>query len=333
LQQGTGYTAASNLATTGGSGTGCEITISTIGESPLEAVTACRIQNPNWYICSFVGTAADADKTAIASYIEGASPASQYFTVSSEASVLNGSVSSLPGLLQALDLRRTLCTYATTQGGTYPLNAHISGAAAGYAMGANNQAADSYFDLNDKTLYSVAAEPGLTPTQIQNIRGTWNREDLGLNCNLLVVYNNGAYTLFQAGLMSGGTFFDLTLFVDMLAADIQTSLMAYRVSQQAVPITDQSMVAVKGIIEGACTRSQVIGFIAPSGTWQGGTIGTGSNQVVNGQAFPQGFYVYVPSVTSLSQAQVSARILPPVVVAVIASGSGNSMAISLQIQQ
>lgn len=330
--QGTGYSTASNLATTGGTGTGLEINITAIGETPAQAVEACRLQNPSWYICLFVGTATDSDHEAIAAFIEGASPASVYFVTASGATVPNGASSSLPGVLQAAKYNRTLSEYSTTQTGAYPNNAFAAAAPAGYAMGANNGAAGSYFDLNNKSLSGVVPEP-LTPTQILAIRGASDRSTTGLNCNLIVPYQGGAYNLFQPGIMASGRWFDEVLQIDMLVSDIQSSLMALFVSVGALPITNGGVAQVKTVIAGACERSKTRGFVAPSGTWQGVAVGTGSAAIAPGDALPNGYYLYAPPVSSLSQAQKSARQMPPVTVLLVESGSGHSLAVSVNVQQ
>lgn len=72
-QAGTGYTVESGQATTPitGSGSGCTISILSIGETPLQAVSACRAASPQWYACMFVspvesGAAAATTATAAA---------------------------------------------------------------------------------------------------------------------------------------------------------------------------------------------------------------------------------------------------------------------------
>jgi hypothetical protein len=330
--QGTGYSVASNLASTStGAGTGLTVNVTAIGESPVQAVAACRLQNPDWYIVQYVGTAIDSDYLAIAAFVES-SPATVHFVTSSEAGIPNGTTSTLPGLLQAAKYRRTLVMYSTTQGNVYPNNQYAVAGAAGYAMGANSEAPGSYFDLNNKTLEGIAPEP-LTATQILNIRGACDRTVNGLNCNLLVNYQNKAYTLFQLGTMSDGTWFDEVLFVDMLVADIQASLMAYITSVGAIPINNAGVQTCKSIISAACQRSQTIGFMATSGIWQEGKIGIGAGSLNFNDAMPSGYFLYAPLVSSLSPAQRSARVMPPITVAMIEAQSMHSLAISLQVQQ
>lgn len=65
--QGYGYSIANNLATTGGNGSGAQITISAIGETPAQAVAACRVYSPQWYSCVVVGKGASTTGTASSS--------------------------------------------------------------------------------------------------------------------------------------------------------------------------------------------------------------------------------------------------------------------------
>lgn len=329
--QGTGYSAASNLATTGGSGTGLEINILTIGETPLQAITACRLQNPQWYCCQFVGTAADADHLAIAAYIQGASPNSLYFLTSGDAAILANSANNLFAQLQAAKYSRTFPVYSTTQGGLFPNNAYASAGPMGLAMGLNTGAPGSYFDLMFKTIAGVAYEP-LTQTQVNSICGTVSRSSNGLNGNVVVQYANGAYQWIQNATMASGDFFDEIMNLDMLSSDMQTSGVNLLVSVPALPITDGGVSQMANVISGACDRAQSRGFIAPSGVWKGVTIGTGNAALADGDALPKGYYVYAPPVSSMSAAQRAARIMPSMTVALVEAQSGHSLQITVEVQ-
>lgn len=330
--QGTGYAVASNLATTGGTGTGAEVTITVVGETPLQSVIACRQVNPQWYICEFVGTATDSDTQAIAAFAESASPVMQFFHTTGEAAVLNNTTPNIAATLQALGYRRTQLAYSTTQSGAFPNNVHAVAAVMGYAMGANNGGPGSYFTLNNKTLAGVAAEP-LSQTQVNNIMGTVSRSAAGLNCNLYLNYANGSYLFYQPGIQVGGTWFDEVLFLDMLVSAIQVNVVNLFATERSVPITDSGVLLVRSVINQALAQSQAIGFIAPSGVWTGQTIGTGPAQIVAGDPFPNGYSMYNAPVSTLSQAQKSNRQLPPITIALIAAQSANSLSVSIVVQQ
>ncbi len=330
--QGSGYSVASALHTTGGSGTGLEVNITAIGETAVEAVTACRVADPAWYACMFVGTAVDADHLAIAAYIEAAEPASVYFLTSGSVAVLNVTAGNLFAALQAAEYRRTFAMYATTQSGTFPHNAYASAAPMGYAMGANNGTSGSYFDIMFKGLAGVAAEP-LTQSQVNAICGTVDRSSPGLNGNVMLDYQNGSYTWLQPAIMASGVFFDEVLNLDMLASDMQQSGVALLTSVPALPITDAGVIQMKTALAGACDRAKERGFIAPSGVWQGVDVGSGSAAVKSGQALPNGYYLYAPPVSTLSRQSRAARVMPPITVLVIEAQSGHSLSVTLSVQR
>lgn len=328
--QGTGYAALNTNSVTGGTGTGLEVDISAIGETPLEAVQACRAADAGWYSCMFVGTAADTDHVDIATYIEAAYPASTYFYTTGEAAVLNAPSTSLPAQLQALKFNRTFGVYATTQGGLYPNNIYACAAAMGIAMGRNTGAAGSYFDVMFKPVSSIAAEP-LTSSQIAAICGSSDRSNPGLNCNVYCPFQGG-YAWFMYATMASGIFFDIILNVDMLASDIQYSGVNLLTSVPALAITEGGMATMRGVISNACQRAQVKGFIDPSGFWNGVTVGVGNAAINNGDPLPKGYALYAPPVSSLSSAQRAARVLPSIVVLVIESESGHSLTVDVNLQ-
>ncbi len=330
--RGTLYSVASGLSTTGGSGTGLSVNITAIGETPLQAMQACRVAQTDWYACMFVGTATDADCLEIAAFIESASPASVYFVTTGEADVLNTPADNLLADLKSAKYRRTFAMYATTQGGTFPNNAYASAAPMGYAMGANTGAAGSYFDVMFKAIYGVAPEP-LTQSQANAICGPIDRSSPGLNANVMLSYQNGSYSWIQPAIMASGDFFDEVLNLDMLASDMQFSGVNLLTSVPALPITDGGVTMMKNVLAGACERAKARGFIAPSGIWQGVGVGTGSAAIEPGDALPQGYYLYAPPVSSMSAARRAARIMPPITALVIEAQSGHSLAVTLDVQR
>ena len=336
--QGTSYTVAYGLPVTGGTGTGLEVNITAVGETPLEAVTSCRLAQYLWYCCMFVGSHFDgsattnADYEAIAAYIEAASPASTLFITDGESATLNGSLTSLPANLQASAYRRTNTTYSTTQSGSAPNNIYASAAPMGLAMGLNTATPGSYFSLSYKQMAGVIAEP-LNATQTNNVCGNSFRTSVGQQCNVCVDYASGAYvSLYQFATQASGNFFDEILQLDMLANNIQTTVFNYFTTARSIPITDAGATLIKNLVQQCCVTSQQIGFIAPSGVWQGATIGTGNQQIYPGKALPQGYAIYTPSVLTLSAQQKANRQMPPVTVALIESGSGISQVVVVNVQ-
>lgn len=330
--QGEGYADAVGLATSGGTGTGLTITLSgALGATPLQAVSACRFKQSAWYACMFVGsvgTVSDADNEAIAGFIEAASPPSVYFLTNGSAAVLNNTAGNLLAVLQAASYRRTFSMYSTIQGGTFPSNVYASAAPMGYAMAMNNGTAGSYFTLALKALAGVGYEP-LTQTQFNTICGPPNRSQPGLNGNALLSWANGSYIFLENGTMANGSFFDQTLFLDMLASQIQINGINLLTSVTALPITNSGVAQMVNVISQACVAIQTLGFIAPSGVWQGVTIGP----IKAGTSLPKGYFVYGPNVNTLSPGQKQARQLPPMNVLIIESEAGQSLNVTINVQQ
>ena len=404
VSQGSGYSIATGVATLPTlTGSGLTVNITAIGETPLQAITACRNASPSWYACMFVGpttycnttalgtassgstaltvgtvvgtiaigqyvygtniavgtyvasgsgtswvlsqatlgalsstaldfygAASDTDYEAIAGFIQTcnglSTPASVYFLTSTEPPYISQQFP-LFSTLQADGYSRTFPMYSTTQGGAFPNNIYASAAVMGLAMGLNTGVTGSYFTLAEKSLTGVGPEP-LTISQFETIAGTPDRSSTGVNGNVYVVWNSGAYTFLVNGTMSSGVFFDQILFVDMLAAAIQTNGINLLTSLPSLPITDPGAAAMANVIAQACQQSQAIGFIAPAGVWRGPTIGPYSY----GTPMPKGYAVYYPPVSTLSQGARAARRLPPMNVLIIEAEAAQSVVVQINVQ-
>lgn len=318
--QGTGYSPANNLSTTGGTGTGLEINVLTIGETPLEALTACRAASPVWYIASFASTVQDSDHEACAAFAEGATQPTQYHISSGSTGILNNAAGNLGATLQAAKYRRTLTVYSTTQGGLAPNNAYAAAAVMGRVMALNTKSAGSYFTAKFKQLTGVIAEP-LTQSQVTAIEQ--------LNVNLYLSFQGGAFTWLEQGVMSGGTFFDETLFLDMIAADMQINVATLFTTLPGIPITEQGLTQIKGVLSQIGEQYQTIGFIAPSGIWQGPTIGN----YTAGTPISNGFAIYAPPVSSLTEEQRNARQFPPITFLLCEASAGHSLTVTINVQR
>jgi len=322
---GTGYSVATGLTTTGGSGTGLEVDITVVGETPLQAVTACRNVGTAWYACMFVGTATDADHEAIALFAQSALPPMCYFITTSDANVLNNVAGNLCATLQAADYNRVFTMYATTQGGAAPNNVYASAAVMGVAMGLNTGLAGSYFTLMFKALVGVIAEP-LTQAQVSTLCGNPGFTE-GINCNVYVGYAN-VYTFLQQGTMANGQFFDEILGLDMLISGMQFGVADLLVDLPSVPQTDPGQTQIIHQVNQACEAARIRGFIA-GGTWEG-------VQILNltaGQTLPNGYLAQSPAYATQLASNRALRQSMPVYVAIIEAGAANCVIIGVYVQR
>ncbi len=331
-KQGTAYSVASALATVAQSpstGTGLEVNITAIGETPLQAITACRLAQPNWYTCMST-TAVDADHLAIAAFAQTATPAMQYFYGTQSLSALTGAAGNIFSLIKAQNYGRAQGAYSTVQGGAAPNNQYIAAAIMGVAMGLNTGAPNSNFSLAAKSLVGITVEP-LTLEQINVFAGTPGL-GFGNNGNS---YNNYAnsYSFYYQGVNGNGSSFMTVLGLDMIAADAQISILNVLKSLAAIPQDDAGQALVLNAARGSGSRSANRGFIAP-GTWNGSAIPLlPSGGLAQGTSLSSGYWAGSSSFSTQSPSDRALFKGMPVYMAVILAGTQQSFIIGISVQQ
>ena len=291
-------------------------------ESFLQAITACRLVNFDWYIGICLG-AAKADHQAIALWAESASPTTLYAYTTSDADVItsNPSPAGIFQYLKNLSYSRSIGQYSTTQGGSPLANPdaeYAMVAAMGYACGQNTGLAGSAFTMKFKEEVGIATEP-LTATQLYYIQEQ--------NGNAYVSYGN-YYKWLVEGVMANGYFFDEMINLDMLVNNIQLNVADLLNSTPKVPQTDAGVTEMIHVINQACQQAVDVGFLAP-GTW------TGVNllNLKTGDTLPNGFLVQAGSLADQSNADRQARKSPPFYIAVKESGAFHNVVIGVYVNR
>lgn len=318
-QQGTLYSVANNLATVAVTGVGInlEVDITAIGETPLQAIQACRTASPAWYLVVALA-AVDADHIAIGEWAQAQTPQLVYFYTTTTAASLNGTTGNVFSVLKTGNYSRAFGIYSTIQGGLAPNNIYAAVAAMGVAMGLNTGLANSYFTMKFKQLVGIVTEP-LSQTQINVIEGN--------NGNLYLSYAN-SYTWLEQGMVANGQFFDEVLNLDMLGSDIQYSCVDLLVGNPAILQTNPGQGQILNAVNGACSRSAARGFVS-GGIWEGVTI----LNLSPGDAIPNGYLSQSPAYATQSKSDRAARKSMPVYVAIIESGAVHSILIGVYVQQ
>jgi hypothetical protein len=115
VQQGTGATVTTGVATTtNGSGTGLTLNITAIGETALQAIQACRIVSPSWYLFNVLGSS-DGDNIAMTEWAQTAAPVCQNFFRTFSSNVTTGAAGNIFSTLKAGDYNRYQGVYSTVQ--------------------------------------------------------------------------------------------------------------------------------------------------------------------------------------------------------------------------
>ena len=217
------------------------------------------------------------------------------------------------GLLDTLFSRsssRSVCTYAAV----------LSDAAAvmGCAMGLQLASSASSFALCYKTLQGVTPSD-LTQTQIDAIQA------LGGN---VFVTRNYTFHLLEKGSTPSGLRYDEVLYMDMIAADLQSaavSLLAQNTGK--LPQTDDSTAMFinlfSGILAGYTARN-----VLASAEWRGAAVGP----LQNGDIVENGFALWADSYDTQSEADRAAHKAMPIQVALTLAGSLESVVINVNVQ-
>lgn len=313
--QGTGYTVANGLATTGGTGTGLEVDITAVGESLLQASQACRAASNSWYGLA-VNNPVDADNLALSEWADPLWTSTRYYPWSNDVAIINGTADNLALQLQTLELR-VLGTYSTTQSGVYPNNIYAAAAVMGVEMGLNTGLAGSFFSTAAKQLVGIAPEP-LTQTEYTNIVAA------GFNayCNFQ------PYQFYEPGFMSNGAPNYLWLQLAVLVANIQIDVLDVIDSNPVVPQTNAGEQLLLQAVNQACANSASIGFLA-AGTWTGAPVLPQYGGPSNGSALPLGYVAVAPPYSQVSQANIDAGKAAPIYCCVTSAGAVQSLVIGV----
>ena len=314
--QGTGYTPATGVAVTGGTGTGLLIDLTTVGETPLQAVQACRTASAAWWAVAALA-AVTADHEAIAGWIQGQIPTGCYFYTTSDDAVLAG-VGDVFTYMKTNSYNRVFGIYSTTDNGAALNNIYAAVACMGVAMGMNTGLANSYFTMKFKQLVGITSEP-LSQSSVNTIEGN--------NGNLYLNYAN-TYNWLEQGVVGNGQFFDEVLNLDMLASAIQYNVIDLFTETPSVPQTDAGQTMILNAVNQAGQQAVNIGFLA-QGTWNGQTV----LGVTSGTPIPLGYMAVSPKYSTQSQADKLARKAMPVYMLITEAGAVHSVLIGVYVQR
>ena len=269
----------------------------TSNETAVQAMTACREANSEWYLGYICGVAKD-DIIEVAKYMDSATPSSIYAYTTSDSDVLDNKPENVVEVLKKSGVHRTLGQFSTTENAVMAI--------AGYAMAANTQTAGSAYTLKFKQEIGIKTET-LNSTQVTLLKNN--------HCNVYI--NRGsAYNLFEDGVMADGTPFDELLNLDILTNNIQSAVINAMQTSAKITQTDSGMDNLLNHITSPLEKARNIGFIAP-GIWNTASI----LSVNTGDTLPRGYMILADSIDGQSQADREARKSPPIYILVKLAGA------------
>jgi hypothetical protein len=314
VTQGTGYTLGAATATANGAGSGLTLTISSVGETPLQAILACRAASSAWYPVVSL-TATKADHIAIAPIIEALTPKTMYLYATQDADALAGTAGNVFLTLQGQKYSRSY--------GRYSPDSYAVCRDMGIMCGLATGLANSAFTMMFKQPVGETPAP-LTFSQVQQIAGDPQLGTFGQGGNVYVTFN-GEFQILMQGQMANGFFLDQILYRDMLANSFQTQVMNLLIQSPKIPLTDSGVTQIIHELNGICANFVSMGYIAQTAVWEGVQI----LNLNNGDTMPQGFVIQAPKVSTLSSANRSARQSPPIYVSYVEAGAIQSVTIAV----
>lgn len=276
-------------------------------ETVLEALTACRAKEADWYIA--YSTDVDSDElSAIALYVQSVVPATLFAYNTTDADVLvSGPVpDDICTTLKDLNYSRIIGMYSTTP--------HAICGIMGYACGANSGLANSAYTLFAKTITGATVE-SLTSGQKSIVEAK--------NCNLYLNYAN-YYNVFEQGVMANGYFFDQMINRDMLVSDIQLACMDLLYQNRKIPQTENGMGMIYNALVSACELSVTRGYIA-----EGTYTGVKFLNLETGDVIPRGYVIQTTPLSEQSAADRALRKAVPFYITIKEAGAVHSMTIEV----
>ena len=319
LTKGAAYTVASGLSTTvsPSGGTGCKVDITAVSvvETAVEAATACRSANSEWYALVVCGQKSNsATIQLLAAWAESATPSTLYAFNTDEATAKTSSTADIFSVLKALGYKQTFGQYSTSTSQPDCVAGII-----GYAMGQMvGGLRNSAYTLNFKSITGLTTEV-ITTTQFGYISGK--------NGNVYV--NRGEfYNWLQNGTMVDGSYFDERIYLDKLANDIQLNVADLFNQVPKVPQTESGVTQIISTIIVAMEQAVRVGFVAP-GKWLGQAI----LNLAYGDTLPKGYLVQSEPIADQAKADRDARKSPPIYVAAKLAGAIHSVVIRVDVDR
>ena len=281
-------------------------------ETALSCIAALGDQFGDWYGVDFapLTTISDADKIAVAGYIQAASQPRIAGLTSQNTAAYDGTRSDdLGAVLQSLIYDRTFTDFSSN-------NSYAGASLFGRFATVNYLGSKTTITAKFKQMPGVIAE-SLTENQASVLKSK--------NYNVFINYQNGV-AITQEGVMASGTFIDSRINADWLANYVQTNVFNLLLTLPKVPQTDDGMTLLTNVMHASMVQAVTNGYLAP-GVWNGPAFGT----LNTGDFLPDGFYIYQPPVATQNQTDRAARKSVPFQIAAKEAGAVHSASIMITV--
>lgn len=298
--KGIGYSAAAGLSTTGGSGTGCTITITAVTTETLAQAIA-RVSDLIFF-CGIISTTypAKGSMKALADVVQSYGN-KILFLPSADLTVINADFTDIKN---ATD-NNTRCLFYSVSA----LDARLYAAAyAGRGLCVDFSGSQTAITMNLKQLATIIPDPGINQT-VYNTCVTAGVDCYPSYAGVPGVKSNGANKYFDE-------VYNLIWFVSQLTVN---GFNALALVGTKIPQTEAGVSVLKGAYRQVCEQALNNGYVAP-GSW------TSPNTFGDLTAFVQniaqrGYYIYSNPVATQSATDRTARKAPLIQIAIKEAGA------------
>lgn len=289
---------------------GVKLTDEANSETDVQAFTACRTSNQDFYAVSFAYETTDANMAAVAAAVEASAIPTVFFYQTKDIKVTEASTDNIMKTMSDSKYNRT-CGFYSTQ--TNFINAVM-----GLYCGMNSMLPNSAYTFAYKVVAGYVAEE-IDSVQLSNIQG--------YNGNTYAQFGR-RYSFTYPGVMASGYHVDEQYMIDAIKFLIQQNTVAGLISRRQVPQTDQGVTDIISFVTDGCETLRTMGFV-DTGIWTGG-------QVLNlmpGDAVPGGYMIQAGSLADQSAQDRKNRISPPIYVALKSAGAIEHVVVRVFVNQ
>lgn len=277
-------------------------------ETCTDSLNASIAFNNNWYGLSLTADRSTQDVKDAAAFAEPNKKLHWYSTADANAK-LAVATSDLLYFMKNLGYQYTVGFYSGSP------NAHVSAMARAFVVDFSQP--DSTITMKFKQLPGVGVDT-ITEAErlaIEGKNGNW--------------YSSvGGFAMIANGVVANGRFIDEVHGLDWLQATVQNAVFAILATAIKVPLTNAGVARLIQAATGAFKQAKSNGLVAP-GTWTGQNLG----EVKSGDFLEDGFYIYAPSVATLSVSDRALRKSPPITAICIGAGAIHTVSLTVVFQR
>jgi hypothetical protein len=286
-----------------------DTTAGTGDASMTAALAACQDADPTFYGVACVSDTSAADQILAEAWCQANK--CRFFFCTQEADVLSPTdpPTNMLYLAKVAAYSRTAGLFTTAAADEH-VNAHAAHMA--FWMTTNYDQPNSIKTALQANFTGIGSS-SITQSDFLRICGNPNGSAPGWNGNVYATFGNSP--MLMRGQAADGRFIDEGMALDWLSANIQVDIVN-EMRKQRIPLTDKGSQYLCDAARNTLLKAVRNGLAAP-GIWNF----PGFGDLKKGDTIPEGFYIYAQPVSTLTDADRTARKAPAITIALVGAGA------------